>query len=247
MQKAAWKEIISRTQYDYLPLITGCLFAIMIMVTLRDFMFIRGFSSTWWYTFEFLTAAITALIWFAAILKMIPAHLAHTATLVSLLCIGIKAGMAVWFWQFNGPGNIMLTLFSTGLVMLSLPFAIAAQSMIFLCWLIPAILILEPTEVAANSAISVIGAGLGLLLLHRRVASLQHVLELEHRVESPMCAGCKKTRDEEGNWTTVERYIESMEEGTIVSHGLCPECKEANYGDFLRNREDAANTNDNQH
>jgi len=247
MQKSTWNEIINRTQYEYLPLITGCLFAVMIMVTLRDFMFTRENSSTWWYAFEYTTVSLTAVIWVAAILKMIPAHFAHTATLVSLLCIGVKAGIAVWFWQFNGPGNIMLTLFSTGLVMLSMPFAIVAQLMIFLCWFIPAILILEPTQVAANSAISVIGAGLGLLLLHRRVASLQHVLELEHRVESlesilPMCAGCKKTRDKEGNWITIESYIESNEDGTVVSHGLCPDCKESNYGDFLRKREQAGNS-----
>jgi len=242
MQKSAWKEIVNRTQLEYLPLITGCLFAIMIMVTLRDFMFTREYSSTWWYAFEYLTIALTAVIWVSAILKLIPVHFAHAATLASLLCIGVKAGVAVWLWGFNGPGNIMLTLFSTGLVMLSMPYAVAAQTIIFLCWLTPAILYLELSEVISNSAISIIGAGLGLMLLHRRVVSLRHVLELEHRVESlesilPMCSGCKKTRDENGNWISIESYIEAKDESTVVSHGLCPDCKQAHYGDFIHKHE----------
>ena len=118
MQRAAWRDIVNRTQHEYLPLITGSLFAIMIMTTLRDFMFAREFASTWLYFIEYFSVSLSLLIWVAAIVKLIPARYAHPATFISLLAIGIKSGIAVWIWSFNGPGNIMITLFATGLLML---------------------------------------------------------------------------------------------------------------------------------
>jgi PAS domain-containing protein len=39
----------------------------------------------------------------------------------------------------------------------------------------------------------------------------------------PICANCKKVRDDQGYWKQVESYIESHSEATF-SHGICPEC-----------------------
>ena len=46
----------------------------------------------------------------------------------------------------------------------------------------------------------------------------------------PMCASCKKIRDDKGYWQQVEAYLEEYSEATF-SHGMCPECSEAMYGD----------------
>ena len=43
----------------------------------------------------------------------------------------------------------------------------------------------------------------------------------------PICAGCRKIRDEKEAWTSLEAYVESHTEARF-SHGLCPDC-EANY------------------
>jgi DNA-binding response OmpR family regulator len=43
----------------------------------------------------------------------------------------------------------------------------------------------------------------------------------------PICASCKKIRDDEGYWNQLEAYI-SKHTDAIFSHGLCPECAE-NY------------------
>jgi len=40
----------------------------------------------------------------------------------------------------------------------------------------------------------------------------------------PICAYCKKIRDDEGYWNQIEGYISSHSE-TQFSHGICPECK----------------------
>lgn len=42
----------------------------------------------------------------------------------------------------------------------------------------------------------------------------------------PICAGCKKIRDDGGYWNQLEVYIDRHSEATF-SHGLCPACLEA--------------------
>ncbi len=39
----------------------------------------------------------------------------------------------------------------------------------------------------------------------------------------PICAGCKKIRDEEDHWNPLEIYIDRHSEAHF-SHGLCPDC-----------------------
>jgi len=39
----------------------------------------------------------------------------------------------------------------------------------------------------------------------------------------PICANCKKIRDDHGYWKQVEAFISSHSEATF-SHGICPEC-----------------------
>jgi two-component system, response regulator PdtaR len=39
----------------------------------------------------------------------------------------------------------------------------------------------------------------------------------------PICASCKKIRDDKGFWEQLEHYISSHSDATFT-HGLCPEC-----------------------
>lgn len=48
----------------------------------------------------------------------------------------------------------------------------------------------------------------------------------------PICAGCKKIRDNEGAWNALETYI-STHSQVQFSHGLCPECAHHYFADFL--------------
>jgi len=40
----------------------------------------------------------------------------------------------------------------------------------------------------------------------------------------PICASCKKIRDDNGYWHQIETYIRVHSEADF-SHGICPECK----------------------
>lgn len=44
----------------------------------------------------------------------------------------------------------------------------------------------------------------------------------------PICATCKKIRDDKGNWNHMETYI-STHSGVAFTHGICPECQEEFY------------------
>lgn len=49
----------------------------------------------------------------------------------------------------------------------------------------------------------------------------------------PICASCKKIRDDKGYWTQIETYIRNHSEAEF-SHGICPECAEKLYGKFMK-------------
>lgn len=44
----------------------------------------------------------------------------------------------------------------------------------------------------------------------------------------PICASCKKIRDDEGYWKQIESYISEHSEAEF-SHGICPECARKLY------------------
>ncbi|SPF40090.1 hypothetical protein SBDP1_290019 [Syntrophobacter sp. SbD1] len=41
----------------------------------------------------------------------------------------------------------------------------------------------------------------------------------------PICAWCKKIRDDKGYWQQIEAYISDRSEADF-SHGICPSCAE---------------------
>jgi PAS domain S-box-containing protein len=48
----------------------------------------------------------------------------------------------------------------------------------------------------------------------------------------PICASCKKIRDESGDWHTLETYISGHSEAEF-SHSICPSCARRLYPEFV--------------
>lgn len=48
----------------------------------------------------------------------------------------------------------------------------------------------------------------------------------------PICANCKKVRDDSGYWHNVEQYVQERTEAEF-SHGICPDCARKLYGEYL--------------
>lgn len=53
----------------------------------------------------------------------------------------------------------------------------------------------------------------------------------------PICANCKKIRDDKGYWNHLESYIEKHS-GATFTHGLCSDCAEELYGEHLKSLKD---------
>jgi hypothetical protein len=47
----------------------------------------------------------------------------------------------------------------------------------------------------------------------------------------PICASCKRIRDDKGYWNQIEAYISEHSEAKF-SHGICPECTKKLYPDI---------------
>lgn len=65
----------------------------------------------------------------------------------------------------------------------------------------------------------------------RLIAELQGALAEVKTLSGlfPICASCKKIRDDKGYWNQIESYIQEHSEAKF-SHGLCPECTDELYG-----------------
>ena len=49
----------------------------------------------------------------------------------------------------------------------------------------------------------------------------------------PICASCKKVRDDQGYWTQIEAYISDHSEAEFT-HGLCPDCAKKYYDELQK-------------
>jgi len=51
----------------------------------------------------------------------------------------------------------------------------------------------------------------------------------------PICASCKRIRDDKGYWNQIESYVEQHSEAEF-SHGLCPECAKNIYPKYYKEK-----------
>jgi DNA-binding response OmpR family regulator len=68
----------------------------------------------------------------------------------------------------------------------------------------------DPDELRARLAVAV-----RILGLRRELQQLEGLL--------PICAYCKRIRDDQERWTSLETYIERRSDAQF-SHGICPDC-----------------------
>lgn len=69
--------------------------------------------------------------------------------------------------------------------------------------------------------------------LERTNAELKKALQKVRTLRGllPICAACKKVRDDSGYWQEIEQYLYQHSEAEL-SHGLCPQCTQTLYPDF---------------
>ena len=77
-------------------------------------------------------------------------------------------------------------------------------------------------------------------LISELEAALENVKTLRGLL--PICAHCKRIRDDKGEWTQVEQYVRARTDAQF-SHGICPDCLEKMYPGFTkRNKKDRSHS-----
>ena len=69
-------------------------------------------------------------------------------------------------------------------------------------------------------------------LLSRRIRALEKSTVNILGDFLPSCANCRKIREKDGSWASLEKYISNHCE-TEFSHSICPECAERLYPQFF--------------
>jgi hypothetical protein len=71
--------------------------------------------------------------------------------------------------------------------------------------------------------------------LHTKNESLQNAMDEIKTLKGilPICASCKKIRDDKGYWNQIESYLRDHTEAEF-SHGICPECAKKLYPDYFK-------------
>lgn len=78
-------------------------------------------------------------------------------------------------------------------------------------------------EVAFSLLSTLLGVSADALATLRRTRQLTGQIEtLENLL--PVCAWCKKVRNDSGYWDQIEKYITANSK-TKITHGICPECE----------------------
>ncbi len=75
--------------------------------------------------------------------------------------------------------------------------------------------------------------------LHDTIAELQNVLADVKQLSGllPICAYCKKIRDDKGYWNQIEAYLQKHTEAEF-SHGICPDCEKKLYADLDKRKQE---------
>jgi len=96
-----------------------------------------------------------------------------------------------------------------------------------------------PNEEELERAITIAMARFkDLLELRRLNAALQEALDRVKTLSGllPICAVCKKIRNDGGYWQQVEEYIHDHSDAQF-SHGICPECARKLYPEYYEDED----------
>lgn len=101
----------------------------------------------------------------------------------------------------------------------------------------------QRADLRAGDEIGLLGRSLDRMLEKRRqvekekeelIAQLQQALEEIKTLKGilPICASCKKIRDDNGCWTQMESFIRERAD-VDFTHGICPDCARKIYPEFV--------------
>ncbi len=153
---------------------------------------------------------------------------------ITLMCVVVGEGFASPYYA----GNILVIIASSAFLWFHPKvFSFIIASVLVEHFSILSLLPFQLKDLMKNvfflgsSAVITVIIQVTLFKFSRRVKVLEGLI--------PICAKCKKIRDDRGYWNQLEKYIRDHSEAEFT-HGLCPECLEELYQNELygKGRED---------
>jgi len=91
-------------------------------------------------------------------------------------------------------------------------------------------LVVEPLRDLKGQVVGVLGSAVDTTSLKETIAKLRQALNEAQVLKGlvPICASCKRIRNERGTWEVLEACIQAHSEAKF-SHGICPECMRKLY------------------
>jgi len=86
-----------------------------------------------------------------------------------------------------------------------------------------------PVNVRESALESLLVVIVGLFTVYLTKKLLKEIRYLEGFL--PICASCKKIRDDQGKWVQIEGYIRDHSAAKFT-HGICPDCAKHLYPDY---------------
>jgi PAS domain-containing protein len=94
-------------------------------------------------------------------------------------------------------------------------------------------LLVEPLRSTKGKPLGVLCSAVEITTLKETIVKLQQALDEVQMLRGllPICASCKRIKDEHQTWQILEAYIQAHSEAKF-SHGICPECMRKLYPEY---------------
>jgi len=94
-------------------------------------------------------------------------------------------------------------------------------------------LVVQAVHDAKGKPLGLLSTAVETTALEETIARLQQALDEIHVLRGllPMCASCKRIKDEHETWQVLEVYLQNHTEAKFT-HGICPECMRKLYPEY---------------
>lgn len=231
MQDSDFQQRLNNTQYEQLPVILSSIFGVLVLTAIRDYFRAESSLPLYWYIYFAVSLILAGLLFFLRIAEKLDPANSNLAAAIGMLTILMLPIVEILMEERSGVLYLSVALLSVSAATNSMRYMFILQGVSLIGWLVTAYGITTINETVIVVLMTVVAVCLAIIILNRKLKSLKMIFELETRVSElesflPICSNCKKTRDEQGNWTTIESYLQSREEGLKLTHGVCPECRD---------------------
>lgn len=237
------KERINQAQGEYLGLLYKVVLIFLFIYYGRNFVRFGLELPAWHLATSAFVIAVAALISLLIAIRQMPARFYQAAGALLALLHGVATLSNILADLGTGVYASAVTVIGFAICVLSMRYFAGGLFLFLVAWLVVNMSMLDSSEWVPTAGLIAVSVLVSFVIFRERLAAVVELVRLESRVvelESylSLCANCKKVRDEQDNWQSLESYLES-DQSLKVTHGICPTCKEALYGELLAKRERA--------